>query len=1050
MGVRRRLYGGTQGIPATADVNSFLPAYAFADFKHDFGGDKITANVLNDIETVGSRATFFSKIEKLVGKSPFEAFKSGFGLSIPGPVPSKEYSEEQVLEEVAKIAYPSLVSSVGKSVYDAPTPGKIVAGGLVPRNYTVSRVLEKAKPGQEYTSQLQTKTVPPAGEYVSLLSSLWAVSGTPGQRKRKFAIMYDAGTCATSDIGSLAKRAITEIVENPSALFGEAFVKTEQYDVYFITSSENVRDPAPKITERTFNKSTKSPNVNVYFLNDYGHHVRYDMFSKRVEGKQTSNLYSRYSITTVREDGDKIRGTIDYEDGKSRQLDDIKRESEIESSTTNAVSLILQDGTPAEVMSCFFLKRSGDWCQALCLLDKEREYTITGYGPKANTTTTLQALEDDGVEIMLMTHDRVLLAYAITLGLNVCFTNNRPSGHWIVYFKNADVFRIDDYLQLMNDAAAKLSTLKQKKEATTTVRTKYEREIESVSWLNPSSIVAARRYAYVLANLIDNDVFDAQIATITELGNDLAKRAPVIQSYVARNTPLESWTPEEKADAKAFSDVLGRLRNLLPNVQSTIDISEKFTSSGLKYPQEDADVQTLSDLGETLASQRPFKASQKNSKGKEYNLEASFTVIAERLIDDVRSAGISIPRFPNDGEIAAINPATFGQQRLTRTHISILRAVYDIFKKAEIRTTARQTGGDNGKNVTDLYFLPAALYAITQISIPLVPAGNPDTFGFELRKHMTHYDRWKYMVVDPYVVTKEDRGVLIGAIRSANDVPNGPLFDKLQTLPYVPYLMARLMFLYIDLVYNDVLLVSPSNNPTSDDAKEDPTVTGTPTVVMMSQIAQKMMALKGILDTFTKSQSVRDLAPMFLAYETGNLPPPPAQTPAIGDILTGLGSLYGGMFQILPKIPSYGTALFKVENDTETALKSKDGVPVIVLLDPATMQYGAYEYTSSNAVFKGNQQVRLTGKPQGAEYFQNIATNIYVPMIPQPRDEKEVDAFFAKNKTWGGLRGRNVTSANARTSSTSSRRTSHARLRKRARTRRTSRLRKHSSKSKTR
>jgi hypothetical protein len=332
----------------------------------------------------------------------------------------------------------------------------------------------------------------------------------------------------------------------------------------------------------------------------------------------------------------------------------------------------------------------------------------------------------------------------------------------------------------------------------------------------------------------------------------------------------------------------------------------------------------------------------------------------------------------------------------------------------------------------------------------LVSAGNPDTFGFEVQKHMTHYDRWKYKVIDPYVVTKEDRGVLIGAIRSANDVPNGPLFDKLQTLPYVPYLMARLMFLYIDLVYNDALLMSPSNNPTSDDAKEDPTVTGTPTTVMIGQIAQKMMALKVILDAFmAKGPSVRDLAPLFLKYETGELPPPPAQTLAIGNILTGIDSLYALAFQLLPTIPPYGPFLYKLETDLEAALKGNDGGPVIMLFDPATKKTTPYPYSPSNAVFKGNQQVRLLDKPDGVEYFQNIATNIYVPMIPQPRDEKEVDMFFAKNKTWGGLRGRNVTSGNARTASTS-RRTSHARLRRRARTRRTSRLRKHSSKSKTR
>lgn len=95
------------------------------------------------------------------------------------------------------------------------------------------------------------------------------------------------------------------------------------------------------------------------------------------------------------------------------------------------------------------IKRSGDWLQALSCLDIMREYN----GKKG--------VSDN---IILMTFDRVLLIYALFLGLNVLFTNK---DHEVIYFKSkitsaaAQQLKLDkerrDYL--MGEASEKVVSL---------------------------------------------------------------------------------------------------------------------------------------------------------------------------------------------------------------------------------------------------------------------------------------------------------------------------------------------------------------------------------------------------------------------------------------------------------------------------------------------------------------------------------------------------------------------------------------------------------------
>jgi hypothetical protein len=1062
--------GGTQGIPAVIDADKFLPAYAYADFKHDFSGDKITANVLNDIETVGNRSDFFRKIEPLIGKSVFEHFKPDFKWSIPGTVPAKEYTEEALLSEVVGISY-EVVSTVGDTVYDPPTSMTIpIAGGAFSRTYYVSRVCEKVKPRpSKYTAQLNTP-VPPAGEYANLLSCLWAASGQSGQRKKSFAVMYDAGNCATSEIGMLVNRSITEMVTNPAALFGEPFDKTAIYDVYFINSSENVRDPAPKIVERTFKSVTKAPNVNVYFLNDYGHHSRYEMYSKRGEGSQTGNLYSRYTVTTVRDEtGDRIRGTIDYEDGSSRQLDDIKRESEIESATINAVSMYLTETPPlpvvvpdavkSKIMSCFFLKRTGDWCQALCLLDKERVYKISGYGPRVGNETTLQKLEDENVEIMLMTHDRVLLGYAVTLGLNVCFTNNRPNGHWIIYFKNADIFRVDDAAQLSTTAGTLFAKLKELRNTSEAKREECEAALDNTIWIPVANIVNARRNAYILANLIDSEVFDLQIAALGRIIEEINKTYTGVFAYFAQGNLYTALDEPNKVIAKAYSDMLGKLRNLLPNIQSTVDITTKFTDAGLKYPQQPEEETTLnSDFSESLIAQRSFKASHKNASGKQYNLEASIALIAERFADDVNTAGVTFSKLPSDSEISDKAAAAYQMARITRTQIAIFRSVFDLFNKATAGSRKAQVGGV----ITDLYWLPHAIYVITQISVPvLAPGSTEDTFGFEIGKHMIHYDRWRYMVADPYIVTKEHRGTLVAAITNVANA-DVALRGQLLALPYVPYLVYRLLLLYTDLLYNEWLLVSPQGIPRDAEELYDIGEYVTPEEISIQLLSQRVEFMQRAISSIGPGFDVVAFANIIGAYERGDMLGQFANADPYSTILPGITRMYSTLFSN-PQAFSFGKTLYELE--LKASVPADGSSQYVILYNPPDGTSLLYEY-GPTAVFRGPQFIVPEGVG-GARFFQNVATNVYVPLIPQPNPDqlqativawKNASPVYTQaemNTNLGGgshLGGRRpLYSKNVRSALVgSSRSKQHARLRERAWPRHTYRVRQSTRKSQTR
>jgi len=69
----------------------------------------------------------------------------------------------------------------------------------------------------------------------------------------------------------------------------------------------------------------------------------------------------------------------------------------------------------------FHCKRSGDWLQALSCLDTARAYNNTPIGTPGGLVPA-NFVSVAGKNLILVTHDRVLLAYALTLGIDVIMT----------------------------------------------------------------------------------------------------------------------------------------------------------------------------------------------------------------------------------------------------------------------------------------------------------------------------------------------------------------------------------------------------------------------------------------------------------------------------------------------------------------------------------------------------------------------------------------------------------------------------------------------------
>lgn len=509
------------GLEFSDRTRELLTNNAWGDFVHDFDDPMraaVTVGILNQIpiETTQTIKKSYAKLSEAIGKSnggktsttAFKLFRELFLSSVPrGTAAPGGVLHENDITTLAGIPYAQITSELydkGPRIVDVSSAIENFPQKIGGRAYSVVAVPEKI-----------------GGDHLHMVSCLTAVTGT-----QNIVIMWDAGSCEISQIGGVFDHRVIP-----------GFNEKLTYNVFFINSKENLSDPAPKPTIDTLKSS--NPNVNIYFLEEFDPSAPtiYPIWPGN-EVDQNAHAFSGYKLVTTRGQGKQVSGTLFTPEGVAFNVEDIKESSKVANAVTNAVLANLLGRSPEEQMSHFFLKRAGDWCQALCLLDRSREYRVSPTPPSKDfpEKMTLADLESKNASIVLITNDRVLLSYGVTLGLNVVFTNVRNAINWLVYFRNTDIARIDDakavFAVSAQHAAEIPSFIKALSEARESLVNSINVEIANLN--NPgifatnqlafvNAFVTLRRNAFLLARLPSIPTVESMRTTLSGSDVDMTK-----------------------------------------------------------------------------------------------------------------------------------------------------------------------------------------------------------------------------------------------------------------------------------------------------------------------------------------------------------------------------------------------------------------------------------------------------------------------------------------------------------------------------------------------
>jgi hypothetical protein len=436
---------------------------AAGDFLHDFnepGRSDVTTSLLNrvPIEYSKTPSKNYGELNNIIvaakdartaavgsqSTTPAQAywvFRDKFNITVPGfegvpSVPGVKH-EEDILD-LAGIPYNDLLKSLTRAnaatgIVSLPQPPPS------PAPEPAAPLLLGFKNKRPYNVRAAATKV--EGQHGPLADIFSGLSGGA----TVFVLMWDAGAIS-----------ITRLAEGADG---------GPYHFFFVRSKENLSDPAGKISVESMRSSER---VRVYFLEDEPNHTsQYPFYA--TGGTTNENLFSNFTLTTQlsSEKPDTVSGTISIKKDDSTTVNisvpDIGLQSEVSETVIKTIHMELNDEPDEEIMPYFFLKRAGDWCQALCLLDRGRKYIVKrapGYAgaegwmlPEVGPVrTTIAALEAGGALVAMITLDRIMLAYLVAAGINVFYTNVRAGSTWMIYFENTVSGKVDDLAALRVEA----------------------------------------------------------------------------------------------------------------------------------------------------------------------------------------------------------------------------------------------------------------------------------------------------------------------------------------------------------------------------------------------------------------------------------------------------------------------------------------------------------------------------------------------------------------------------------------------------------------------
>lgn len=427
-----------------------LLAGACGDFIHDFGSvkfkyalDKLAASY--DSKIVGNKTNYKRAVlqerKNLEGKSVGSEIFNHVYQSLPNGIPvvnklslksdSFYNDEDKTFNILANSnAFEGVKNQIGlyieKTILNGNTLAQILSNPDV--NYRAQAII--SMPEIPVSSEPIT-----VGAHAYKISAVLVSNGHDENKitrflpecfrlasgNNKFCLIYDASFFSFNDFNnpSLNRTLL-------STKLGQSVTGLETHFM-FIDNIENKSDPASKLSDI---KSHPGHSAELITESSTSQESTYIPFN--INNISSNNCFFSSLRINLAESEYGINANITFPSGRVEEIIDLKTTSVPENLTVKYLQskLLGYSDVNSELASYFELKRAGDWCQVLSLLDLDRKYqTSTGI-------KTLGQIKREGYEVSLLTHDRIALAYALNKGVNVFFSMKTPYGLFMIYYKN--------------------------------------------------------------------------------------------------------------------------------------------------------------------------------------------------------------------------------------------------------------------------------------------------------------------------------------------------------------------------------------------------------------------------------------------------------------------------------------------------------------------------------------------------------------------------------------------------------------------------------------
>ncbi len=830
-----------------------MRVFAKSDFKHDFGENVPS----RDLITKSDRKRFSEMVQRFPVKKRVSLLNK-FDAEFPEKKENKKNLFEMYGDTIAEQLYPDppgdsseytaevdILSAMGVDYLDLknrvkahfsantdPIPPSdetrlpVNAGGLFTRNYAMGAQLYKEEDGSTR----------------NLASLFKDVTGGA----TNFAILVDAslGMSVTS-IGD------SSLTPDPGA------------PCKFVVL-QNIESDADSATGANSFKLTPGTNsTTVEIMRDITTSTSlYPIWNKDPETtKDTENLFSKIQIILNRVKADDIEASIILGD-ESHTIPDVGTTSNVKNASLNALVAQFNNElkgaavTPADTRTPYLyalLKRMGDWCQALSLLDRIRVYTPLD--PKTKQPTggapmTIQELIEKGFEVGLVTNDRILLAYGLLLGVNVYFTTASDL-NCLLYFKNIDDVVVQDVKILAENNYQTFL------ERIGTIREGLNVQSETLEGALTGVIEACETYyAFVIPgtplhdefrgallnkigeNLTNGGVpdnallegiaraFEVKVAlsnigelrtNFRELANEIVKNGTIFNS--------DTTTEKQKFDASV------NLVNIVNRIKTDFDYNDEVLTrlkSGKLSGTFESNQNVFIDLALKMepGGRIPKSNSITSAKNLLLTCHDDIEQILQKGIMTPEQLALYIPTAP----VEAL-PIANSRPRPNSRDIENFTALYDAFKAvvSGVSTGNRGQSGGKQKGGDDSPFAPFFQREVFPYHTPKLettintlvnqligekPGGENALAAINLLESLpvaqvgSYYRTEKnhpYSVIDRYILTKEELGGLAeyyaiflnqgnGVDEAGNVIPRLPTAEEL-------FFQWRLALLYHDILY---------------------------------------------------------------------------------------------------------------------------------------------------------------------------------------------------------------------------------------------------------